>query len=80
MNGPRCSSLVPSEMAQRRGICRMQSTPDSLSLKRSTSLVDEQGSDPPTSPIRARRKTGSVSYVVKLNTKLRQGDSNWCKY
>ncbi|KAH9279300.1 hypothetical protein ECG_08504 [Echinococcus granulosus] len=53
---------------------------ENVEVKRSTSLVDEQGSDPPTSPIRARRKTGSVSYVVKLNTKLRQGDSNWCKY
>ncbi|CDS38003.1 expressed conserved protein [Echinococcus multilocularis] len=53
---------------------------ENVEVKRSTSLVDEQGSDLPTSPIRARRKTGSVSYVVKLNTKLRQGDSNWCKY
>ncbi|EUB61254.1 hypothetical protein EGR_03929 [Echinococcus granulosus] len=43
---------------------------ENVEVKRSTSLVDEQGSDPPTSPIRARRKTGSVSYVVKLNTQL----------
>ncbi|VUZ43587.1 unnamed protein product [Hymenolepis diminuta] len=47
--------------------------------KRSASLMDERTS-PPTSPHRPRRLTSNpVSYVVKLNTKLRQGDKFWCK-
>ncbi|KAM3172691.1 hypothetical protein ACTXT7_014022 [Hymenolepis weldensis] len=50
-----------------------------VETKRSASLMDERTS-PPTSPHRPRRLTSnSVSYVVKLNTKLRQGDKFWCK-
>ncbi|VUZ43589.1 unnamed protein product [Hymenolepis diminuta] len=43
-------------------------------------VIDFKLSSPPTSPHRPRRLTSNpVSYVVKLNTKLRQGDKFWCK-
>ncbi|KAL5105075.1 hypothetical protein TcWFU_000321 [Taenia crassiceps] len=48
-------------------------------IKSSTSQVQKDINDTPSSPIRTRRKHDPVSYVVKLNTKLRQGDQNWCR-
>ncbi|VDK40738.1 unnamed protein product [Taenia asiatica] len=39
-----------------------------VGAKGSTSQVAEANSDPPSSPIRTRRKLDPVSYVVKLNT------------
>nr|CDS31095.1 conserved hypothetical protein [Hymenolepis microstoma] len=50
-----------------------------VETKRSTSLMDKRIS-PPSSPHRPRRQASNcISYVVKLNTKLRQGDKDWCK-